>query len=97
MKAISAGAEWQDGHLLLPRGVTTAERARWLAVVDTPEGGSAWVLTRTRGAVISHDVYGDLARGKLLEDGRIAVASGTFALVPPSPFAPEQVAILAPA
>ena len=97
MKAISAGADWQDGHLLLPRGVTVAERARWLAVVDTPDGGRAWILTRSRGVAIPHDVYGDLARGKLLEDGRIAVAGATFALEPPSPFAPSQVAILAPA
>lgn len=92
IKAIHAGATWEDGHFVLPRGLGP----RWLAVVELEDGTLAWVLTLTRGVELEQDTFEKLgaARPRL---GYAYLEGLRYSLTAPSPIASEQLAVLMPA
>jgi hypothetical protein len=90
-RALHDAATWEEGHLLLPRG----GGPRWLAVVQR-DGGRVWELSITRGVEISEATAKEIAAARL-HLGRLYLGGLAFGLIPPSPDAAEQLAILMPA
>lgn len=92
INAIHDGATWNNGHLVLPRGLG----ARWLAVVQREDGALAWALTLTRGVELEEHTFAQLGVARA-SFGFAYVEGLRYSLTAPSPLASEQLAVLMPA